>query len=99
MPGLRHVVTHTYKPETTDEQLAAIVDALRALPAQIDAIAGYEVGLDAGLADGNATLAIVADFASVEDYETYRDHPAHQQVIAERIIDHIAGRSAIQHHR
>ena len=97
MAGLRHVVTLTFADDTTDDQLDAIVEGLRGLPEAIPEIADYVVGLDAGLAEGNATLAIVADFASEDDYATYRDHPAHHAVIQERIIDHLAGRSAVQH--
>jgi hypothetical protein len=96
--GLRHVVTLTFQDDTTDEQVEEIVEALRLLPSQIDALRGYVVGRDAGLADGNASLAIVADFDSVQDYEVYRDHPAHQAVITQLIVPVIASRSAVQHH-
>ncbi len=99
MPGLRHVVTLTFREDTTDDHLSTIVDALRALPAAISEVEDYSVGLDAGLAEGNATLAIVGDFASVADYEVYRDHAAHHQVINEHILPVIAGRSAVQHER
>lgn len=99
MTGLRHVVTLTFRDDTTDEQLATIVAGLRALPDAIAAIERYEVGLDAGLAEGNATLAIVADFADVSGYENYRDHEAHHAVINDLILPVIAGRSVVQHHR
>ena len=82
-----------------DEQEYAIVTALRELPGAISEIENYEVGVDAGLAEGNSTLAIVGDFASVSDYEVYRDHPAHQAVINDLILEFISGRSAVQHHR
>lgn len=99
MPRLRHVVTLTFRDDTPADRLDAIVVGLRGLPAAIDEIEGYEVGLDAGLAEGNATLAIVGDFASVADYEVYRDHPAHKAVIEDLILEYISGRSAVQHER
>lgn len=99
MPGLRHVVTLTFRDDTPSERLDAIVSALRGLPDAIPEIENYEVGLDAGLAEGNATVAIVGDFASVADYEVYRDHPAHVAVINDLIMEFIAGRAAVQHHR
>lgn len=99
MPGLRHVVTLTFRDDTPTERLDAIVTALRELPGAISEIENYEVGVDAGLAEGNSTLAIVGDFASVSDYEVYRDHPAHQAVINDLILEFISGRSAVQHHR
>jgi hypothetical protein len=90
--GLRHIVTLTFRDDTTDDQVHEIVEALRRLPSQIDEIESYE------LAEGNAHLGIVADFASVEAYEVYRDHPAHHAVITQLFVPVIAGRSALQHH-
>lgn len=96
--GLRHVVTLTFADDTTEDQVEEIVAALRLLPSQIDELRAYVVGVDAGISEGNATLAIVADFDSVEGYEVYRDHPAHQAAITQLIVPVIAGRSAVQHH-
>jgi hypothetical protein len=96
--GLRHIVTLTFRDDTTDDQIHEIVEALRRLPSQIDEIESYVVGTDLELADGNAHLGIVADFASVEAYEVYRDHPAHHAVITQLFVPVIAGRSALQHH-
>jgi len=39
---------------------------------------------------------VVADFATVEDYVVYRDHPDHKRVVAELIVPNIAARSAVQ---
>jgi hypothetical protein len=82
---LTHIVLITAADDATDEQVEAMVVGLRGLPAQIDAIATYSVGRDLGLADGNATVAIQATFASPDDLQTYVDHPAHQKVITELI--------------
>ena len=95
--GLRHVAMLTFRDDTTDEQIDEIVAALRLLPSQIDELRSYVVGVDAGLAEGNASLAIVADFDSVAGYETYRDHPAHQAVATQLIIPVLTGRAAVQH--
>ncbi len=98
--GLRHVVTLTFRDETTDATVEEILAALRALPDRIAEIQGYVVGADVGVArgvaEGNASLAIVGDFASTEDYVAYRDHPAHGEVI-QMILPHLAARSAVQH--
>jgi len=95
--GLRHILTLTFREGTTPEQIDTIVAGLRDLPGQIPQIRAYSVGVDAGLAEGNATLGIVGDFASVADYEVYRDHPAHQAVITQHIVGVLAARSAVQH--
>jgi hypothetical protein len=94
----RHVVLLRWLPGTTDAQVQAAVEGLRGLPAAIPEIAEYQVGTDAGVDDGNVDLAIVADFGSVDDYVTYRDHPVHRALIAERIRPILAGRMAVQHH-
>lgn len=97
--GLRHIVTLTFRDDTTAEQVQAIADALRELPEQIPELRSYEVGVDAGLAEGNATMAVVADFDDVGGWEAYRDHPAHQAVITQRIVPVLTARSAVQHER
>ncbi len=97
MPGVRHVVTLTFRDDTTTEQIDDIVLALRALPAVIPELQSYVIGPDLGRSDGNATLAIVADFDSWEGYEAYRDHPDHVAVATDMIVPVLAGRGAVQH--
>lgn len=82
---LTHIVLITARDDATDEQVEAILTGLRGLPAQIDEIGTYEVGRDLGLAEGNATIAIQATFATPEDLQAYVVHPAHQQVVTELI--------------
>ena len=54
------------------------------------------VSRDIGISDGNATLAIVGDFADEAAYRTYAEHPVHLEVIAEKIKPFVQGRSAVQ---
>ena len=63
----------------------AMVAGLRTLPAQIPEIAAYTVGVDLGLAEGNASVATIGRYASPEDLRTYIDHPAHQAVVRDLI--------------
>jgi hypothetical protein len=93
----RHVVLLQWADGVTEAQVQTVVAGLRGLPAQIPEIAEYHVGLDAGVDEGNVDLAIVADFASAEDYATYRDHPVHRALIAEHIRPILAARMALQH--
>jgi len=95
--GLRHIVTLTFHEGTPADQVEAIAGALRELPEQIPELRAYSVGVDAGLAEGNAGLAVVADFDDVEGWQAYRDHPAHQAVITQQIVPVLASRSAVQH--
>jgi hypothetical protein len=85
-----------FRPETTPADVAAIVAGLNGLPAAIPAIAAYRFGADLGINDGNFDFAVVADFADTDAYLVYRDHPAHQALITERIAPHVAARAAVQ---
>jgi hypothetical protein len=93
----RHIVLLHLDEATAPDDLDALLDGLAGLPGRIPAIRSYEFGRDAGLAEGNATVGIVATFDDRAGYEEYRDHPAHQEVIARLIRPHLASRAAIQH--
>ncbi len=93
---IQHVVLLSFVPEATDEQRVAVADALRALPDLIPEIRRYAVGPDLGLASDTSSFGIVAEFATVADYEVYRDHPAHRRVITDLIGPIRAGRAAVQ---
>ena len=45
----------------------------------------YAVGRDLALAEGTATVAVVAEFDDVEGYQFYAQDPAHVDII-ERLI-------------
>jgi Stress responsive A/B Barrel Domain len=95
-PMIRHIVTFRWKPETTADDIAAVEAGLRELPAAIPQIQRYTFGRDVGINDGNFQFAVVADFASADDYVVYRDDAQHRSLIDERIRPHIAERVAIQ---
>jgi hypothetical protein len=93
---IRHAVMFRFKPGTTSADIAAITEALGGLPHAIPEIARYQFGADIGINDGNFDFVIVADFADTDDYLTYRDHPLHRAMIAERIAPHVEERAAVQ---
>ena len=97
---LRHVVLIqlvTDDPEhPLDSTAQALIDGLRALPGQIPEIRSYTVGRDLGLAPGNAHVAVLAEFDDAEALQTYRDHPAHVDVV-QRLIEPVStSRTAVQ---
>jgi len=94
---VRHVVTLTLQPETTPDQVQGLLDEIGALPHLVPGIRSYSVGTDLGIDDGNATIAIVADFEDELAYEVYRDHPEHRRVIVEHVRPLLAARAAVQH--
>ena len=93
---IRHVVTFRWKPEITADDIAAIEAGLRELPAAISQIQRYTFGRDLGINDGNCEFAVVADFASTDDYVVYRDDPQHRRLIEQHIRPHLAERVSIQ---
>jgi len=78
--ALRHTVHFQLLPSATDEQKAAMLQALRALPLKIPQIASLACGLDAGLREGNHHVALVVDFADADGFCVYDTHPAHTDV-------------------
>ena len=94
----RHVVMFRWSEGVDDAHVAEVGRRLDELPAAISAITAYRHGADAGVNDGNFDYVVVADFDSVDDYVTYRDHPVHAAVIADMIAGRVAERSAVQYH-
>ena len=94
--AIRHVVVMRFKPGTSPEAVQALTDGLRALPAVIPEIVDYRVGPVLDLADDSWDFAVTADFDGVDDFRTYRSHPAHTQVIADLIAPHVEARHAVQ---
>lgn len=93
---LRHVVLFTWKSDVTDVALRALAQGLADLPGQIPEILAYRFGPDEGLAGGNDDFALVADFADVEAYRRYAEHPAHRHLIAELVWPVLGSRHAVQ---
>lgn len=93
---IRHIVLLHLTDSAGAEERAAIEEALEGLPGAIAEIRGYEIRWDLDLAEGNADLAVLADFDDVGGYETYRDHEAHRRVITELIAPVLAQRTAVQ---
>jgi hypothetical protein len=93
---IRHAVMFRFEDSVTAADVAAMSAALDALPGKIPEIAAYRHGRDLGLGAANFAYAITADFASVDDFATYRDHPEHQRFIADHITVKVTDRDAVQ---
>lgn len=80
---LRHVVLFKFKDESSEVDVAGVVDAFRALPSKIDAIYDFEYGTDnspEGLADG-FTHSFLVTFRTEADRDVYLPHPDHQAFV------------------
>jgi hypothetical protein len=93
---IRHVAVFQWLDGTTDDQVAVVAEALRALPAQIDSIRSYTVGPDLHLGEGRWDFAVVAEFDDADGYQAYVDHPAHQAVANELIAPIRSERAHVQ---
>jgi hypothetical protein len=76
--ALRHVVMFRFAEGTTDDQVQALADGLDRMPAAVGTTVDYRHGRDAGISETSYDYVVVGDFASVDDYLAYRDHPDHQ---------------------
>jgi len=94
---LRHVVLLRLDDRLDGAAVRRIADALQALPAAVSSVRGFHVGVDMGLADGNAQLSVIAEFDDEAGYLLYRDHPAHVKVIEEHIRPVLVDRAATQY--
>jgi hypothetical protein len=80
---LRHVVLVKFKSESTDKDIAAIVDGFKVLKKSISQLKDFEWGtnnspenLDEGL-----THAFTLTFSSEKDRDEYLVHPEHKKFV------------------
>jgi hypothetical protein len=94
---IRHVVLFAWTDKATSEQKQRVADELRALPPRMSGLIAYHVGPDAGIIDGNADFAVVADFDDVASFLAYRQDPAHRAVVDQSINPIARQRTAVQY--
>ncbi len=94
---IRHVVVFTWHDTVSAEQRAATEAALARLPDEVGGMTAFAVGPDAGLGEGNAHTALVADFPDVAAWERYAGHPGHLEIVAEHVKPYLIGRTAVQY--
>jgi Stress responsive A/B Barrel Domain len=94
---IRHVALLTFVDGATEGQIRAIEDALTTLPSRLPQLCSYAIGRDLAINAGNASFAVVAEFANVDDYVAYRDDTEHRRIIAELISPILAARTGAQY--
>ncbi len=92
----RHVVLFTWTQDASQEQKDALASGLATMPAAVETIRAYSFGPDAGLNPANRDFAVVADFDDKAGYLTYRDHPAHRDLVNRLVTPIVAERAGIQ---
>ena len=63
------------------EDAAELVRRLNALGGQIPEVRHLEAGTDVTGSERSFDVALVSRFASVDDLNTYRDHPDHRKLV------------------
>ncbi|WP_244929226.1 Dabb family protein [Nocardioides sp. W7] len=86
----------TLVPDSTEEQVEAILEGLLALPGLVDGLVEAQVVRDAGLAEGNAALRFQMVFDSQASWWEYGSHPAHLALIGEHIKPVLAAKAFVQ---
>ena len=93
---LRHIVLLRLNDSADEAARDRILKALRGLAEEIPQIRSLTATADAGLADGNADIALEVEVDDVEAWRAYQQHPAHKRVITEHIAPVLVERAAIQ---
>jgi hypothetical protein len=93
---LRHIVLLKWNPGVTPSQIAGAESDLRTLPSVIPQIASYSFGTDLGLGAPRWDFAIVADFASADDWRVYDQDAEHNRIRRERIAPMTTERASVQ---
>lgn len=94
---LQHNVMLALVEGATDEQRAAIIAALRALPGQIPGLESIVVRSDAGLVPGNAHVMFTMSFTDESSWRAYTSHPAHEVLANDHILPILSVKTALQY--
>ncbi|SNR74258.1 Dabb family protein [Actinomadura mexicana] len=97
MSGFRHIALFRWTEGTTTGQQDEVAAKLGELPGAIPEIREYGVGVNAGVNPGAYDFAVVADFADLDAYLVYRDHPVHRAAVDGYITPITAERASIQY--
>lgn len=93
---ITHLVLFTWKPGTDPADVDRLQRELVEFAAGLDGCLGYTAAPSAGLREGVAEFAVVADFVDEEAWRAYAEHPDHLRIIEERIAPIAASRTATQ---
>lgn len=80
---IKHIVLFRVKGNQEDRttRIQELVQQLKGLREAIPQVKALEVGVNQGHSASAADVGLYMEFASWEDLEAYRQHPAHQRVV------------------
>lgn len=85
---IRHVVLLKWNEGVDAAHVAAAKAALDRLPSVIPEILSFPNGPDLHAVPANYDYVVTADFASIDDFLTYREHLEHKKFVAAFLTDH-----------
>ena len=94
---IKHVVCFRFKPGVSDENVRATLDALNALPAAIPWARNWSLGRNISSRDNTYDYALHCHFADMDELDRYLHHPAHEEVVRERLIPLWASRAIVDY--
>jgi hypothetical protein len=92
----RHVAMYRWADHVDAEHVQRVRDALDELTELVNA-RHHAYGSDVGVSADSFDFHVVADFDTVADWRTYRDHPVHVLLVAELIDGHVTDQATGQY--
>lgn len=78
---LIHIATVTFNESADEARIAAFQQSMERMLGGIPQVRSYWHGPNVGDRSTHADYGVVVEFADVNDFETYRQHPAHKAFI------------------
>ncbi len=79
---IKHVVAWDFKQDGKTENLVAMKTLLEELPALIEEIESYEVGINISTSEAAKDMVLISAFADQTALDRYAIHPEHQRVVS-----------------
>jgi len=94
-----HIVMFRFRDENKDKNIEKVKSMLLALPEKIESLKSMEVGVDFLHSERSMDLVLTSTFDNKDGLESYRVHPAHQEVVSfikevtveSRVVDYEKG--------
>lgn len=94
-----HIVMFRFRDENKDKNIEKVKSMLLALPEKIESLKSMEVGVDFLHSERSMDLVLTSTFDNRDGLESYRVHPAHQEVVSfikevtveSRVVDYEKG--------
>lgn len=96
---IRHVVLIKLKDDPDGTHAENLVNGLRELPEKISEIKYYEAGLDIVNGPNSMTVGLISDFESLETLNSYKEHPAHVELVEKLIKPYLDSIRAVDFER